>query len=533
MNEHHYIACDLGAESGRVILGRLSGGRVTLEEVHRFPNGAVRIAGSLRWAVLRIFEELKIGLRKVAARRMKVESFSVDSWGLDYVLSGAGQPMLSLPYHYRDGRTDRTYAAALRSPGAELIFAETGIQFMPINTLYHLLAERDGSPCLLEIAERFLTIADYLHFLFSGVAVIEESLASTTQLYNPATRAWSERLISEFALPRKIFPPIVPSGTRLGGLLPEVAAELGVEACEVIATCSHDTGAAVAAVPATGEDWAYLSSGTWSLIGVELPAPLLTAAARAHNFTNEAGFGGTTRFLKNIVGLWLLQECRRTWALDQRNYDYATFDDYLSALRHKLRKQVKRERRELAEQGVEIVAHEGDDIPGELFEPMYRIYATTVDKHVWGRRYLTPEFVGLLRDRFRRNLCFLAARRHGELVAGTFNVRKSGVLYGRYWGAFEGLRFLHFNVCYYATIEHCIRTGLERFEPGAGGDFKWLRGFDAEPTASLHWVRDERLSRAIEHFLVSEGAEVDRVIGVMRDRSQLKHDDIDPADGED
>ena len=324
MNEHHYIACDLGAESGRVILGRLSGGRVTLEEVHRFPNGAVRIAGSLRWDVLRIFEELKIGLRKVAARRVKVESFSVDSWGLDYVLSGAGQPMLSLPYHYRDGRTDRTYAAALRSPGAELIFAETGIQFMPINTLYHLLAERDGSPCLLEIAERFLTIADYLHFLFSGVAVIEESLASTTQLYNPATRAWSERLISEFALPRKIFPPIVPSGTRLGGLLPEVAAELGVEACEVIATCSHDTGAAVAAVPATGEDWAYLSSGTWSLIGVELPAPLLTAAARAHNFTNEAGFGGTTRFLKNIVGLWLLQECRRTWALDQRNYDYAT-----------------------------------------------------------------------------------------------------------------------------------------------------------------------------------------------------------------
>ncbi|MEY4948087.1 MAG: hypothetical protein RL698_298 [Pseudomonadota bacterium] len=224
---------------------------------------------------------------------------------------------------------------------------------------------------------------------------------------------------------------------------------------------------------------------------------------------------------------------RRGFQYKWRNYDYATFDDYLSALRHKRRKQVKRERRELAEQGVEIVAHEGDDIPGELFEPMYRIYATTVDKHVWGRRYLTPEFFGLLRDRFRRNLCFLAARRHGELVAGTFNVRKSGVLYGRYWGAFEDLRFLHFNVCYYATIEHCIRTGIERFEPGAGGDFKWLRGFDAEPTASLHWVRDERLSRAIEHFLVSEGAEVDRVIGVMRDRSQLKHDDIDPADGED
>ncbi len=324
MNERHYLACDLGAESGRVILGRLAGGKVTLEEIHRFPNGAVKIAGSLRWDVLRIFDELKYGLRQLAARCLAVESFSVDSWGLDYVLSGAGQPMLALPYHYRDARTDRTYAAALKSPGAELIFAETGIQFMPVNTLYHLLAEQENSPRVLEIAERFLTIADYLHFLFCGVAVIEESLASTTQLYNPVTRAWSERLIAEFALPRKIFPPIVPSGTRLGALLPEIAAELGLEPCEVIATCSHDTGAAVAAVPASGDDWAYLSSGTWSLIGVELSAPLLTAAARAHNFTNEAGFGGTTRFLKNILGLWLLQECRRAWALDRRNYDYAT-----------------------------------------------------------------------------------------------------------------------------------------------------------------------------------------------------------------
>lgn len=324
MTEHHYIACDLGAESGRVILGRLAGGQVTLEEVHRFPNGAIRIAGSLRWDVLRIFDELKTGLRKIVARRVRVESVSVDSWGLDYVLSGAGQPMLSLPFHYRDARTDRTYAAALKSPGAELIFAETGIQFMPINTLYHLLAEQERSPQLLEIADRFLTVADYLHFLFSGVAVIEESIASTTQLYNPATRAWSKKLIEVCGFPRRIFPPLVPSGTQLGPLLPEVAAEIGGEAIEVIATCSHDTGAAVAAVPACGESWAYLSSGTWSLIGVELAAPLLTDAARARNFTNEAGFGGTTRFLKNIVGLWLLQECRRAWALEQRNYDYAT-----------------------------------------------------------------------------------------------------------------------------------------------------------------------------------------------------------------
>ncbi|HEX8295681.1 MAG TPA: rhamnulokinase family protein [Chthoniobacteraceae bacterium] len=326
MNEHTYIACDLGAESGRVILGRLRDGKVTLEEIHRFPNGAVKIAGSLRWNILRIFEELKLGVRKVAAMNLSVEGLSVDSWGVDYVLLGAGQPMLSLPYQYRDARTDSTYAAALESPGRELIFAETGIQFMQINTLYHLIAELEQSPRLLEIAEQFLTIADYLHFLFSGVAAIEESLASTTQLYNPVARAWSQRLIETFGFPSKIFPPLVSSGTRLGPLLPEMAAELGAGPIEVIATCSHDTGAAVAAVPALGEDWAYLSSGTWSLIGVELPQPLISEEARLHNFTNEAGFGGTTRFLKNIIGLWILQECRRTWALAGQEFNYATLN---------------------------------------------------------------------------------------------------------------------------------------------------------------------------------------------------------------
>lgn len=305
-----------------MILGTLAGERVTIEEVHRFPNGAIKIAGSLRWDILRIFEELKIGLRKIAAKDVRVESLSVDSWGLDYVLTGAGQPMLSLPYTYRDARNDAPFAAVFGSPNAAVVFAETGIQFMPINTLYQLIAERESSPQLLSVAERFLMIADYLHFLFSGVAVAEESLASTTQLYNPATRQWSVRLAEMFALPAHLFPPLVAPGTRLGPLLPEICHEVGFAPLEVIATCSHDTGAAVAAVPASGDDWAYLSSGTWSLLGVELPHPLINEAARAHNFTNEAGFGGTTRFLKNIVGLWLIQECRRTWALAGEEIGY-------------------------------------------------------------------------------------------------------------------------------------------------------------------------------------------------------------------
>lgn len=215
---------------------------------------------------------------------------------------------------------------------------------------------------------------------------------------------------------------------------------------------------------------------------------------------------------------------RRGFQYKWRNHGYAGFDDYLGALRHQRRKEVKRERRVLAEQGVEIEAVAGDAIPDDLIGPMYELYLTTVDKYVYGRRYLTRRFFQLLGERFRKNLCFLVARRRGEILAGTFNVQKGGVLYGRYWGTREELRFLHFNVCYYATIEHCIRSGIERFEPGAGGEFKWLRGFDAEPTTSMHWVREPRLRAAVERFVAAEAAEVDRVIGAMRERSQIKDD---------
>ena len=324
MSEHCYLACDLGAESGRVILGRLSDGKLAMEEIHRFPNGAVKIAGSLRWDVLRLFDELKIGLRKAAARGLQIASLSVDSWGVDYVLSGAGQPMLSLPYQYRDSRTDSTFASAMKSPGPELIFSETGIQFMTINSLYQLLADLERNPELLNLADRFLTIADYFHYLFSGVPAIEESLASTTQLYNPKSHGWSQHLIEATGLPAKLFPRIVPSGTRLGPVLSEIAAETGLQNAEVVATCSHDTNAAIAAVPASGNDWAYLSSGTWSLLGVELPAPLVSNAVQTGNYSNEAGFGGTTCFLKTIVGLWILQESRRAWSLEGHDWDYAT-----------------------------------------------------------------------------------------------------------------------------------------------------------------------------------------------------------------
>ena len=325
-NDHYFIACDLGGDSGRVILGTLKSGWLKLEEIHRFSNGPAKIGGTLRWNVLRIFEELKVGLRKIADRNILADSVSVDSWGVDYVLLNAQQPMLGLPYQYRDGRTEKPYAAALETVGMDRIFSETGLQFMPINTLYQLLDDVKQNGGLLGLADKFLLIGDYINFLFSGVARAEESIASTTQIYNPKSRAWSSELIRDFKIPASLFPEIVKSGTILGPLTPDIQVETGLSGIRVVASCSHDTGAAVAAVPAEGEDWAYLSSGTWSLIGVELPEPLINEKVRDLNFTNEAGYGGTTRFLKNIVGLWILQESKRTWASEGQPLDYSEIE---------------------------------------------------------------------------------------------------------------------------------------------------------------------------------------------------------------
>jgi rhamnulokinase len=322
MSPTHYIACDLGAESGRVMLGTLSNQKLDLQEIHRFSNGPARIMGTYRWDTLRIFEELKCGLRKVAALGLAPRSLSVDSWGVDYVYTCQGEPQLGIPYFYRDPRTDATYEAALKKATAACIFNATGIQFMSINTLYQFVADMDYRSEIIALADRFLLIGDYFNYLFSGRAVAEESIASTTQIYDPRKRAWSRELIETFGFKQSIFPEIVPSGTVLGPLLPDIVEETGLQGVQVVATCSHDTGAAVAAVPAQGDDWAFLSSGTWSLIGVELPAPLINDDVRRANFTNEAGHGGTTRFLKNISGLWLLQECRRAWAKEGTEYTY-------------------------------------------------------------------------------------------------------------------------------------------------------------------------------------------------------------------
>jgi rhamnulokinase len=328
LNPTHYLACDLGAESGRLILGSLVNGHLTLEEIHRFPNNPLKVGGSLHWNIPHLFDELKAGLKKAAARNLPIASISTDSWGVDYLLFDVDGALISPTFHYRDARSQQGADFALKKVPWKTIFAETGIQYMVLNTIFQLAAE---SPDRLRQAHQILHIADGFNFLLCGVARAEVSNASTSQLYNPETKAWSRRLLDALDLPARLFPPIVSSGTLLGPLRPELARETGLPALEVIASCSHDTAAAVAAVPARVGNWAYLSSGTWSLIGVELPSPIITDVCRELNFTNEIGFGGTVRLLKNIIGLWLVQECRRDWAKAGQSYDYDTLTQLAAA----------------------------------------------------------------------------------------------------------------------------------------------------------------------------------------------------------
>src|SRR5712692_1675654 len=324
----HYLACDLGAESGRLILGTLENHRLTLEELHRFPNRPVNAGDALHWDIPALFDELKAGMKKAAQRSLPIQSISTDSWGVDYLLFDSRGELLSPTFHYRDERTARGVARAKGRVDWKTIFAETGIQFMPLNTIYQLAAE---TPARLRQADRLLLIGDGFNFLLSGVARAEASMASTSQLYNPRTKSWSRLLLQALDLPAGLFPPIVPSGTRLGPLRPELARETGLMGLEGIAACSDDTGAAVAGVPGSGEGWAYLSSGTWSLMGVELPAPIITDPCRELNFTNEIGYGGSVRLLKNIVGLWIVQECRGQWAKQGSDHDYATLAQMAAA----------------------------------------------------------------------------------------------------------------------------------------------------------------------------------------------------------
>ncbi|MGB3680902.1 MAG: rhamnulokinase family protein [Rubrobacteraceae bacterium] len=316
-----FLAVDLGAESGRVLSATLRDGRVDLEEIHRFPNEPVRTLDGLHWDVLGIFAEIKKGLREAAEQLDGIESVGIDSWAVDFALLARDGSLISNPHNYRDARTEGMIEHACERVSREEIYQTTGTQFMRINTLYQLLSMKN-SP-LLEAADGLLLIPDLISYWLTGRKACEFTNATTTQLYDLAAGDWAWDLIEKMSLPARIFPEVLPPATELGTLLPDVAEEVGIEEDLVVLTvATHDTASAVAAVPGEGQDFAYISSGTWSLVGVETPEPVVTPEAMDSNFTNEGGVAGRTRFLKNVMGLWLLQECRKTWAVEGSDYSY-------------------------------------------------------------------------------------------------------------------------------------------------------------------------------------------------------------------
>ena len=321
-----YLAIDLGAESGRVMAGLWNGKTIRLEEVHRFPNGPVYLGDSLRWDVVRLWAEIQNGLGLAAKKYGKsIVSVGADTWGVDYVLLDRRGEMLGQPYAYRDDRTNGTMEKAFKKVPRSEIFAQTGLQFMQLNTLFQLLAHNQANPRLLEAADTLLFMPDFLHWALCGSRVAEFTIASTSQCLNPLTRNWATGLLKKFGLPTDIFPKVVPPGTRLGALRPGVADRTGLRNVNVVAPPAHDTASAVAGVPTanTGKaNWAYLSSGTWSLMGAEVNKASLSARTQELNLTNEGGLDGTYRLLKNIMGLWLVQQCKRSFDARSRKYEY-------------------------------------------------------------------------------------------------------------------------------------------------------------------------------------------------------------------
>ena len=308
-----------------MVLGTLSRGQLELEEIHSFRTPTLTLGDSLFWDLPALEKELFVGITKAASgRNLSISGISANSWGIDYVLLDLHNRPLQPPMRHRDMPDSEESVRLLDKVPLATIYAETGVPLRPLHTLFQLEADHESNPAVFRKAESFLPIADYLNACFSGVVACEESLASTTQLYNPQTHAWSPKLIAELNLPRSILPRLVPGGTALGPVIEELRRLPALANARVVASCSHNTAAAIAAVPARPEQrWAYLHSEAWSQFGVELASPILNSQAREDGFTNEVGLGSSIRFMKNGVGLWLLDECRRSWQAVGQNYSDA------------------------------------------------------------------------------------------------------------------------------------------------------------------------------------------------------------------
>jgi rhamnulokinase len=327
---HNYLALDLGAESGRTILGTLDGGRLKLSETHRFANSPVRIPDGLHWDVLRLWTEIKHGIAATVKSSTSFDSIGVDTWGVDFALLDRDGTLLENPFHYRDSRTDGLLDAAFQLMPREKIFAQTGIQFMQINTLYQLLASARTKAPVLDVAQTLVTMPDLFNYWLSGEIAVEFTNATTTQCFDPIQRDWATSVLEALDIPTHIFKPVTDPGAVIGNILPDVAAETGAGEVEIVLPACHDTGSAVVAVPAQNQDFAWISSGTWSIMGAEMRKPVLGPKALQYNFTNEGGVFGTWRLSKNIMGLWLVQECRRSWQSQNANHTYAELTEFAS-----------------------------------------------------------------------------------------------------------------------------------------------------------------------------------------------------------
>lgn len=314
MTKSNFLAFDIGASSGRAILGTLENNKLELVEVHRFKNQMTQVHGHFFWNIFGLFDELKTGLKKcIAEFHVQPDSVGIDTWGVDYSLVTGDGYLAGLPFAYRDHRTDNSIKDFFRILPKKETYLFTGIQFMQFNTLFQLFSSVQQNYSGLKIADCLLFTPDTLNYLFTGIKKNEYTIASTSQLLKPGKSEWEQKLFEAAGIPQKLAGEIIQPGTNLGKLLPEVLTETGSAPIPCIAVAGHDTASAVVSVPARGENWAYLSSGTWSLLGIESPVPLVSEQTLEMNFTNEGGVEGTTRFLKNIMGMWLIQECKRMW----------------------------------------------------------------------------------------------------------------------------------------------------------------------------------------------------------------------------
>lgn len=322
---YRLLSFDFGASSGRAVLGTFDGETLQLQEIHRFQNDPVTVNGTMYWDILRLFFEVKQALVQSKAYGA-LDGIGVDTWGVDFGLLDADGRLLENPVHYRDARTAGMLEKAFKYLPKSEFYSITGNQFMEINTAFQLLSLRENRPALLDRAETLLLMPDLFTYLLTGKKCTEYSIASTTQLLDAKQRVWSKCVLSALGLPERLFTEIVPTATKVGALQPDLCEELGLTPAEVIAVAGHDTQCAMASVPTDKEDFLFLSCGTWSLLGTELSAPMINSAAEACNVTNEGGYAGKASFLKNIIGLWLIQETRRQWEKEGENLSFAEME---------------------------------------------------------------------------------------------------------------------------------------------------------------------------------------------------------------